>query len=738
MSDEVSAAEETTRPSAGRPAWLSALETTVTGGELSRKYRLGLVLVAAAMVLLPLAYLALIGLAGWLLWWHATANAEIFQGSFRFGLFYAAPLVIGGIGFLFMFKPLLARRPEEAAAVSLRAEEQPLLFSFVERLCTCLEAPVPQQIDVHVDPASTGAGFRRGLLSVWGGDMALRISLPLVEALSLREFAGTLAHELGHCRQGAAMRAGHVIVSINVWLHSAVFVPDGWDHRLHIAAQRSPVGLVRAVALIAQVFVFITRLLLLVLMIVGALISGFLSRQMELDADRYLVGVAGSPALRQVLVKGHTLMLAWQLVHEGLQRAWFDGRLADDLPSLVMIQMMDFAESPEGQQEFEAAVLSAKAGPFDTHPAPADRLAHADREAASGLALPATPAAELFGDFRGLCRAATRVYYEQVLGAEFSRVQLIDTDVIARERAEQYEADRTLYRYFQGQLLGHVELFLPEGWLAPPADVEQAIRALRQARQGMHAALPQLTAALEQFERAETQRCQAFSAQLLQAAHVRFKPADLSLASGDVVAIGRAQEEGWQAREQALADLQGFVRQAETRLTTALCLLHADAVAGKINDAEALPRVARLNSVLGDLGAAWPHVQPLREHLYGLGLLMSRVEENSRNQAYWTELKRVAVVVHDLLGKLRDALATTPYPFDHAAGDIRVSEYLLQEIPPAEHVGELAVAAEELLARLLALYFRAMAQLAVTAERVEAALGLPRLPDPPEPDGRRR
>src|SRR6185436_17295145 len=117
------------------------------------------------------------------------------------------------------------------------------------------------------------------------------------------------------------------------------------------------------------------------------------------------------------------------------------------------------------------------------------------------------PAAELFRDYRALCRAAAEIYYEQVLGADLDKIQLIDTDAIVRQRAEELEADRTLYRYFQGQLLGHVELFLPEGWFAAPSAVEQTVRALRQARQGMHAALPQVSAALDRFENAENKRC---------------------------------------------------------------------------------------------------------------------------------------------------------------------------------------------------------------------------------------
>ena len=86
----------------------------------------------------------------------------------------------------------------------------------------------------------------------------------------------------------------------------------------------------------------------------------------------------------------------------------------------------------------------------------------------------------------------------------------------------------------------------------------------------MHSALPKLTEALQALERAELKRCQAFSAQLLQAARIRFRPSDFGLSTADVVEIGKAQEEGWQAREQALNDLQSFVHQAETRLTAAL------------------------------------------------------------------------------------------------------------------------------------------------------------------------
>jgi len=712
-------------------AWRSALEGVVAGSDSSRKYRLALGLVAVAMVLLPMVYLAAIVLAGWGLWWHATTNFHAYQGSsVRFSLIYVAPLVIGGIGFVFMFKPLLARRPEEEATVRLEAEEQPALLEFIQRLSTCVQARAPTRIDAHIDPATTGVGFGQRFISLMRGDMTLMVSLSMAEAMTLRELAGMLAHELGHCRQGAAIRAWYVITRINHWFASAVFVPDRWDLWLS-TAKHSRSSLVQALAAVAQLFVFLTRLLLFLLAVLGLAISSFLSRQMELDADEYQTRVSGSDSLAPAFLKAHTLVQAWNRVQENLQSAWLDGRLADDLPALIALEAAELSESPEAMREMESALWKARTGVLDTHPAPAERLAHAQRLASPGLPLSDSPAIELFRDFRSVCRGATKAFYQQVLGGQFDKMQLIDAQTIVRERKERLAADRTLYRYFQGQLLGHVELFLPEGWFSPPTDAEQTIRALRQSRQAMHAALPKVTAALQQFEQAEKVRCQAFQAQLLSAARIHFRPADFGLEGGDVVAIGRAQQTGWEARQQALANLQDFMHQAETRLTTALCLLSVGSVAAKLDDPEAVDRISRLNDVLHELRQAWCHVQPLREHLFGLVMLMQLAEDHRRNEAYWVELKRVSAVVHEVLGKLLAALAATPYPFEHASGEITVATYLLERLPAADQVGDLSIAGEEALTKLLALYFRAMAQLAVTAERVEAALGLPRMPDPP-------
>ena len=70
-----------------------AFDGTIEATRLSWAYRAGLVVVALAMLLLPLIYLGVIGLAGTGVWWHLTRHTGWLQGGgtqWRV-LAYAAP-----------------------------------------------------------------------------------------------------------------------------------------------------------------------------------------------------------------------------------------------------------------------------------------------------------------------------------------------------------------------------------------------------------------------------------------------------------------------------------------------------------------------------------------------------------------------------------------------------------------------------------------------------------------------
>jgi hypothetical protein len=67
---------------------------------------------------------------------------------------------------------------------------------------------------------------------MFGNDLVLTIGMPLVAGMSLRQFAGVLAHEFGHFSQGAGMRLSFIIRSINLWFMRVVYERDDWDERL--------------------------------------------------------------------------------------------------------------------------------------------------------------------------------------------------------------------------------------------------------------------------------------------------------------------------------------------------------------------------------------------------------------------------------------------------------------------------------------------------------------------------
>ena len=173
-------------------------------------YRLGLLLVAATMIVLPIIYIALIALAGYGVYWYAINAVGMFQAVRGRAVIvvlvaYLGPLVAGVILVFFMIKPLFARRQVTFHPLSVSRGEQPLLFAFVERLCDVVGAPKPSRIDVDTN-VNASASFREGWWGFIRKDLVLTIGLPLVAGMDLRMLTGVLAHEFGHFAQGTGMR----------------------------------------------------------------------------------------------------------------------------------------------------------------------------------------------------------------------------------------------------------------------------------------------------------------------------------------------------------------------------------------------------------------------------------------------------------------------------------------------------------------------------------------------------
>jgi hypothetical protein len=137
-------------PSEAADSPLAAFKGTIVPNRTGALYRTGLAVVAFAMVLLPVIYLALIGLAAWAVFYHVKNNGWILSSGSGGSLFppiaYFGPAVAGLILVFFMIKPFFAVREQEPERITLDLEKEPLLFAFVKKICDLVGAPMPSRV----------------------------------------------------------------------------------------------------------------------------------------------------------------------------------------------------------------------------------------------------------------------------------------------------------------------------------------------------------------------------------------------------------------------------------------------------------------------------------------------------------------------------------------------------------------------------------------------------------------
>ena len=268
----------------------------------SPAYLAALGVVAPPMAILPLVYVLMIGATGYGVYLWAEHGRFLFHGPtggiygmvIR-GTLYAAPLAAGLVTVVFMVKPLLARPGRRAQPLALNPAAEPVLYALVREVARQIGSPLPSRIDLDCQ-LNASASFRRGLRDVLGGDLVLTIGLPLVAGLTAAELAGVIAHELGHFRQGLAMRLTAVVRAINGWFIRVIYARDEWDERLAEWGRESQSLAVSFVVVCAAVAVWFSRQLLTLLLLIGHGLSSLLLRQMEIDADRCEYRLAGSAA----------------------------------------------------------------------------------------------------------------------------------------------------------------------------------------------------------------------------------------------------------------------------------------------------------------------------------------------------------------------------------------------------------------------------------------------------------
>ena len=390
-------------------------------------YMVGLMIVATVMILLPILYLAMIGAAGWLVYYWTTHFTFIVHsgGGARVMLLkvlvYITPLFSGVIMVFFMVKPLFARIPGHAQPLALNPGAEPLLFAFIAKICEAVGAPTPTRIDLDCQ-VNAAAGFRRGFLSFLGNDLVLTIGLPLVAGLNTRQLAGIIAHEFGHFSQGFAMRLTYVIRRVNGWFARVAYERDQWDLIIEEMSESEETWSV-VLGVVSRLAVWASRLLLKALMYIGHIIGCFMLRQMEYDADSYEIKVAGSENFESAARRLHVLGAVTGRAYQGMKAKWNkQHQLPGDFSDWVM--QHDANLPAEIRTKLEDTMGLDPTGLMDTHPSNGDRIRRARQAAEPGVFTLEIPAHLLFSNFDVISRQVTALHYTDDFGLSVTGAML--------------------------------------------------------------------------------------------------------------------------------------------------------------------------------------------------------------------------------------------------------------------------------------------------------------------------
>ncbi len=714
---------------------LRALEVEVPRGRVSPLYVLGLLVVAVAMVLLPLVYLGVVALVAWATYYHVTENASIVIGGHNREtrarlLVYVGPIVVGAVLLLFMVKPIFARPAFSRARHRVLREREPLLFEFVERLAALVGAPPPREIWVDAE-VNASAGFRRGFLSFLGRDLVLTLGLPLMAGLSLKQLVNVLAHEFGHFSQGTAMRLTYVIGSINGWFARVVYERDKWDEWLIASAEGGGFVGIRLVAYTARLFVWLTRKMLWVLMHAGHAISCMMMRQMEYDADACAVRVVGSDTFvastRQICLLDSASAGAMY----DLRQQYGEGMLPDDMVSLVVQNIRELRS--ESITAVDTHMEEGRAGLFSTHPATSSRVSAARALGVEGVFDLDEPATVLLKDFDHLSRTVTLLKYEELIGPEAHQIKLISSSRLADRKATDERQLKAFREYFG-------ETFTP---MAPPevtrnawaaaastsaVDLAKELHTARRQIEANHTQAARFCAACKQArDRSEN----AEQALLLIRAGVKVDAASFGLAAATADAAHEASRQAARRLAEAEEKLGRFNAVLTRRLVGALRLLTHPRVAERVQGAHArLAEADRLVECLSAMAGSLHQVGRVRQTMGLLNVLFARFQDSPNNEKLRDFIGRKLTELQERLGEARDGLMHVPYPFEHAQPDMSVGRFGAESVPgePAE----LHDAASGFVDRVPVLYCRVLGQLAATALDVEKALSLKPLDLPQE------
>ncbi|MEZ0268421.1 MAG: M48 family metallopeptidase [Phycisphaerae bacterium] len=716
------AAAKATRPTG--QAILSTLDIQVPHTPPPAGYGWALAGVATFLVVISAVYLALLAFLGWLLAWH------VFQTfvSLRHGpyfIFHLPMALLAGTLLLFLVKPVFFRRkPGKDGVIALQPEDEPLLFAFVNKLADATGARRPDLIEIDCEPNAHARLKRTGITGAIGKGLVLRFGLPLVAAMTVRQFAGVLAHELGHFRQTGGMKGSYLIRLQVAFFARVVFERDRLDEKLErLRYSRNRLG--RIVFWAAGWMVEAARGVLWLLMTVGEMLTCGVLRRMEFDADRLEAEIAGTRAFLTTSRLMLFLSIAARRARYDLADAWEQRRLADDLPRLIVAHARQLAEHKADILKLQD---EEQTGWFDTHPCHAERRRAVEAAAAPGLLACDVAAKVLFRDFNAQAKDGSVALYRAILDTDLDAGKLVPTAELVEQRKGERENFKALRRFFRHGMVATRPILPTAAALDPaaPGEEQAEIDELVAARGEMLALADAAGAAAEQYQS---------SGATCVVNRVKISLAGLFYSAGANKLSNAANRELRKHDPLRLKSLHGlipFEASARRRLTAGMRLAQTPPWGDPSAEVTSGNTTRPLTQLLGLVHLLQPYAEPVervREIGLSIQMFMSAYDDANPHPPLVNRIIQLGQEAAAAIGKFRAEMADIPYPFAHGTAGISVADALVEKAPKANDPVEVHGACNALVDRYYDLLYRATAELTTHAERIERAVGLEPLTD---------
>lgn len=655
----------------------------VEGESVSLFYRMGIVAVAILMVMLPLLYLGLVALVGWGLYLHATQSLALFEGSSgRSSMkgamaLYLTPIVVGLILLFFMLKPLFARAAKPPEQLLIKPDEHPRLTAFIENICKAVGAPLPKSVSVNCD-VNASASFRKGFLSIFSQDLQLTIGLPLVAGMNARSLGGILAHEFGHFAQGTGMRVTYVIRRINGWFARVVYERDEWDEKLQEWSEDSDFRIM-IVLYIARFFVFITRKILWALMMVGHVVSSFMLRQMEFDADRYEACFAGSDYFGKTSDRLMMLSYGNQFAMNALQESWKEKKLTNDYPELITTHTGRMPK--ETVEKIYEARKDSKTGLLDSHPCDADRLQAALKVGAPGIFTAEDPASELFEDFDEVSQEATKHHYTHYFGLALNKTDLVANDALDEESELRERSFNNFDRIF-GALVALKRPLdvkaqseeMEKSKACSPHDIKELSEAFVEVRKKQDELIKECNEeqdALIDLLKKRARLRSEFKAMSKEAEkeHVHIKPLTAKIEEKKALLAGKDDE------------LKECIKSASQLMVAC----SQELLGGSELTAVEKEQVRRCMKVIEVIHELRSYIASLLDHFGVLDALIDKIQHDQNNERLVEVTTECSKYLTDVRMHITRSIKDVPYPFITSGEEIDVAEFVSVVPDPEQH-----------------------------------------------------